>query len=54
MMHKKACKQFAEDKQAKDMDYWNHVMLYLLQLWVIMSELQDTNLQLQEILRVVK
>ena len=25
MMHKKACKQFAEDKQAKDMDYWNHV-----------------------------
>ncbi len=26
MMHKKACKQFAEDKQTKDMDYWNHVM----------------------------
>ncbi len=25
MMHKKACKQFAEDKQTKDMDYWNHV-----------------------------
>ncbi len=24
MMHKKACKQFAEDKQTKDMDYWNH------------------------------
>ncbi|KAI3358310.1 hypothetical protein L3Q82_014689 [Scortum barcoo] len=24
-MHKKACKQFAEDKQTKDMDYWNHV-----------------------------
>ena len=23
MMHKKACKQFAEDKQTKDMDYWN-------------------------------
>ncbi len=26
MMHKKACKQFAEDKQNKDMDYWNHVL----------------------------
>ncbi len=26
MMHKKACKQFAEDKQTKDMDYWNHVL----------------------------
>ncbi len=26
MMHKKACKQFAEDKQTKDMDYWNHVV----------------------------
>ena len=25
MMHKKAHKQFAEDKQTKDMDYWNHV-----------------------------
>ncbi len=25
-MHKKACKQFGEDKQAKDMDYWNHVL----------------------------
>ncbi len=25
-MHKKACKQFAEDKKTKDMDYWNHVM----------------------------
>ncbi len=24
IMHKKACKQFAEDKQTKDMDYWNH------------------------------
>ncbi len=23
MMHKKACKQFAEDKQTKDMNYWN-------------------------------
>ncbi len=23
-MHKKACKQFAEHKQSKDMDYWNH------------------------------
>ncbi|XP_067266054.1 26S proteasome regulatory subunit 6B isoform X2 [Chanodichthys erythropterus] len=23
MMHKKACKQFAEDKQTKEMDYWN-------------------------------
>ena len=26
MMHKKACKQFAENKQAKDMDHWNHVL----------------------------
>jgi len=26
MMHKKAHKQFAEDKQNKDMDYWNHVL----------------------------
>ncbi len=26
MMHKKARKQFAEDKQTKDMDYWNHVV----------------------------
>ncbi len=26
MMHKKARKQFAGDKQTKDMDYWNHVM----------------------------
>ncbi len=26
MMHKKACKQFAEDKQTKDMDYWNLVL----------------------------
>ena len=25
-MHKKACKQFAEDKQTKDMYYWNHVL----------------------------
>ncbi len=25
-MHKKACKQFAEDKQTKDVDYWNHVL----------------------------
>ncbi len=24
MMHKKACKQFAEDKQTKVMDHWNH------------------------------
>ncbi len=24
MMHKKARKQFAEDKQTKGMDYWNH------------------------------
>ncbi len=28
MMHKKACKQFAEDKQTKDMDYWNHVLWF--------------------------
>ncbi len=26
MMHKKAPKQIAEDKQTKDMDYWNHVL----------------------------
>ncbi len=26
MMHKKAHKQFAEDKQTKDMDYWDHVL----------------------------
>ncbi len=26
MMHKKARKQFTEDKQTKDMDYWNHVL----------------------------
>ncbi len=24
MIHKKARKQFAEGKQTKDMDYWNH------------------------------
>ncbi len=26
MMHKKARKQFAEDKQTKDVDYCNHVL----------------------------
>ncbi len=26
MMHKKARKQFAKDKQTKDMDYWNRVL----------------------------
>ncbi len=26
MMHKKARTQLAEDKQTKDMDYWNHVL----------------------------
>ncbi len=26
MMHKKARKHFAEDKQTKDMDCWNHVL----------------------------
>ncbi len=26
MMHKKARKQFAEDKQTKDVDYWNHIL----------------------------
>ncbi|KAI4905663.1 hypothetical protein NFI96_011352 [Prochilodus magdalenae] len=26
MMHSKACKQFAEDQQTKDMDFWNHVL----------------------------
>ncbi len=26
MTHKKARKQFAEDKWTKDMDYWNHVL----------------------------
>ncbi len=25
-MHKKARKKFAEDKQTKDMDFWNHVL----------------------------
>ncbi len=25
-MHKKAPKQFADDKQTEDMDYWNHVL----------------------------
>ncbi len=25
-MHKKPCKQFAEDKQTKDIDYWNYVL----------------------------
>ncbi len=26
MMHKKAHKQFTEDKQTKDLDNWNHVL----------------------------
>ena len=26
MMHKKTCKQFAEDMSTKHMDYWNHVL----------------------------
>ncbi len=26
MMHKKSLELFAEDKQTKDMDYWNHVL----------------------------
>ncbi len=26
MIHKKARKQFAENKKTKDMDYWNHVL----------------------------
>ena len=26
MMHKKGRKQFAKDRQTKDMDYWNHVL----------------------------
>ncbi len=26
MMHKKAHKQFAEDKQTKDIIYWNHIL----------------------------
>ncbi len=26
MMHKKAHKQFGEDKQTKDLDYWNHAL----------------------------
>ncbi len=26
IMYKNARKQFAEDKQTKDMDYWNHVL----------------------------
>ncbi len=28
MMHKKAHKELAEDKQTKDMDYWNHVLWF--------------------------
>ncbi len=39
MMHKKARKQFAKDKQTKDIDYWNHVLcsdetkiIYLVQM----------------------
>ncbi len=28
-MHKKAHKQFAEDKHTKDMDYWNHVLWFV-------------------------
>ncbi len=28
MMHKKACKQFAEDKHTKEMDYWNYVLWF--------------------------
>ncbi len=28
MMHKKAHTQFAEDKQTKDIDYWNLVLWY--------------------------
>ncbi len=28
MMHKKARKQFAKDKQTKDMDYWNHALWF--------------------------
>ena len=26
MVHKKSCKQFAEDMSTKHMDYWNHVL----------------------------
>ncbi len=26
LAHKKACKQFAEDNLAKNMNYWNHVL----------------------------
>ncbi len=28
MMHKKTRKQFTEDKQTKDIDYWNHVLWF--------------------------
>ncbi|KAL1256420.1 hypothetical protein QQF64_011965, partial [Cirrhinus molitorella] len=28
IMHKNVCKQFAEDKQTKDVDYWNHGMWF--------------------------
>ncbi len=28
MIHKKARKQFAEDKQTKDMEYWNNILWY--------------------------
>ncbi|KAI4900867.1 hypothetical protein NFI96_003411 [Prochilodus magdalenae] len=35
MMHKKARKQFAEDRQTKDTDYWNHG------LWSVKSNLPN-------------
>ena len=56
MMHEKAHKQFTEDKQAKNMNYWNHILwsndtkinLFgsdgggSVMVWGCMSELQFT------------
>ncbi len=45
MMHKKARKQFAEDKQTKDMDYWIIKKRYnqiFTKMWGVYSFLWDT------------
>ncbi len=45
MMHKKARKQFAEDKQTKDMDYWIIKKIYnqiFTKMWGVYSFLWDT------------
>ncbi len=53
MMHKKARKQFAEDKQTKDMDYWKHVLWSdetdgSVMVWGCMSAAGTGELQLIE------